>query len=68
MRKPDPAIYEAVEKDCCLAPHSLLFADDRDENIEAARARGWQTHLFETPAGWAECLVSAGLLTREEAA
>lgn len=67
VRKPDPAIYAAVEEDCGLAPRSLLFTDDRDENIEAARARGWQVHLFEHPAGWAECLISAGLLTPEEA-
>lgn len=67
MRKPDPAIYAAVEADCGIAPEALLFADDRDDNISAARARGWQTHLFETPAGWAECLIRAGLLTKEEA-
>ncbi|MEO3413184.1 HAD family phosphatase [Roseovarius sp. CAU 1744] len=68
MRKPDPAIYAAVEADCRLPPETLLFADDRDENIAAAAARGWQTHLFTTPAGWADRLVAAGLLRREEAA
>lgn len=68
MRKPDPAIYLAVEADCGLPPQSLLFADDRDDNIEAAQARGWQTHLFTSPANWAECLVTAGLLNEDEAA
>ena len=68
MRKPQMAIYAAVEADCGLPPNALLFADDRDENIDAARVRGWQTHLFETPQGWADCLVTAGLLTRDEAA
>ena len=68
MRKPDPAIYAAVEADCGIAPESLFFADDREDNIEAARIRGWQTHLFQTPAGWADCLVRAGLLTEDEAA
>lgn len=66
-RKPDPAIYADVEADCGLPPESLLFADDREENISAARFRGWQTHLFETPAGWADCLVHAGLLSEDDA-
>jgi len=65
--KPDPAIYAAVEADCGLPPQSLLFADDRAENIAAARARGWQGHLFEHPQGWADRLVAAGLLSAEEA-
>lgn len=67
MIKPDPAIYAHVEADCGLAPDTLLFADDRPENIDAAAARGWQTHLFEHPQGWADRLVAEGLLTEEEA-
>lgn len=66
--KPDPTIYQMVEDDCGLAPETLLFADDRHDNIEVARARGWNAHLFENPQGWADCLVSHGLLTAEEAA
>jgi 2-haloacid dehalogenase len=65
--KPDVAIYEHVEKDCGIAPDGLLFADDRHDNIEAAKARGWQTHLFDGPQGWAERLVQEGLLTPEAA-
>ena len=66
--KPSARIYEMVEEDCGVAPEALLFADDRADNIAAAKARGWQTHLFEGPEGWADRLVSEGLLTREEAA
>ncbi len=65
--KPDPAIYLMVEEDCGLPPNTLIFADDRPENIAAAAARGWQTHLFTTPQGWADRLVAEGLLTAEEA-
>lgn len=68
LAKPDPAIYAAVEADCGLAPESLLFADDRADNIAAAAARGWKTHLFDDPAGWAQTLIDYGLLTRDEAA
>lgn len=65
--KPEVRIYEMVEEDCRIAPEALIFADDRADNIAAAAARGWQTHLFEGPQGWADCLVSKGLLTAEEA-
>ena len=65
--KPDPAIYAHVEADCGLAAQALLFTDDRIDNIEAARTRGWQTHLFEGAGGWANTLVRAGLLTKEDA-
>ena len=67
MVKPDVEIYAAVEADCGLAPHALLFADDRQENIEAAAARGWQTHLFAGPEGFAADLMGRGLLTADEA-
>lgn len=60
--KPDPTIYQMLEDDCGVPPEALLFADDRDENIAAAQARGWQTHLFEGPEGWAKRLESEGLL------
>lgn len=66
--KPDPKIYEIVETDSGVAPDALLFTDDRPDNIEMAANRGWQTHLFEGPDGWAERLVASGLLTPEEAA
>lgn len=65
--KPDPRIYEMVEADSGLPPESLLFTDDRTDNVAAAAARGWQTHLFETPEGWAARLVAASLLSEEEA-
>ena len=66
--KPDPAIYAALETETGLREGALLFTDDRVENIEAARRRGWQTHLFDGPAGWAARLVAEGLLTPAEAA
>ncbi|MBN9886303.1 HAD family hydrolase [Salipiger abyssi] len=63
VTKPDPRIYEMVEADCGLAPGALLFADDRADNLATAAARGWQVHLFEGAEGWADCLVSHGLLS-----
>lgn len=66
--KPDPAIYAVVEDDCGLAPDTLLFVDDRIDNINTARARGWRAHHFEGAKGWSQTLVKSGLLTQEEAA
>lgn len=67
MAKPDHDIYQAVEADCGFPPQALLFADDRADNIETADKRGWQTHLFDGPQGWADRLVAEGVLTQEEA-
>lgn len=64
--KPDPRIFDMVEADCGIAPEALLFTDDRADNIDEARAHGWQTHLFDGPDGWADRLVATGLLTRKE--
>lgn len=65
LLKPEPEIYAHVEAETGLPPESLLFADDRPENVEAARARGWQAHLFDGPEGWAARLAGEGLLTVE---
>lgn len=65
--KPDAGIYQALEADCTFDTRALLFTDDRPENIEAAKRRGWQTHLFDGPDGWAHTLVQAGLLSETEA-
>ena len=67
VAKPDIEIYQMVEADCGVAPEGLLFADDRQDNIDAAALRGWQVHLFQTPQGWADRLVAEGLIESEEA-
>ncbi len=66
VTKPDTRIYAMVEADCGLPPESLLFTDDRADNIEAAQARGWQTHLFDGPEGFADRLVAEKLLSKED--
>lgn len=66
--KPHAEIYEQVEDRLPYSPNALLFTDDRPENIEAARERGWKTHLFEGPEGLSERLVAEGLLSPESAA
>ncbi|WBL32734.1 HAD family phosphatase [Sinirhodobacter sp. HNIBRBA609] len=65
--KPEARIYEMVEQASGMAGAQLLFTDDRADNIAAAHLRGWKTHLFEGPAGWAARLVAEGLLSDAEA-
>ncbi len=65
--KPAALIYQMLEDGSGLFGDQLIFADDRTDNIVAADARGWKTHLFEHPQGWANRLVAEGLLTEAEA-
>ena len=62
LAKPDAEIYAEVERDCGWPVEALLFTDDRAENIAAAEVRGWQTHLFDGPAGFRARLEAEGLL------
>jgi HAD superfamily hydrolase (TIGR01509 family) len=47
--KPDPPIYEAVERLTRKRGPAILYIDDRAENLETGRARGWQVILQEDP-------------------
>ena len=67
VTKPDRSIYQKLQDASGLSGSDLLFTDDRHDNIAAAQEHGWQTHLFEHPQGWADRLVSSGLLSAEEA-
>jgi 2-haloacid dehalogenase len=46
IAKPDPAIYRLAAERFGHAPERMLFIDDNRDNIEAARALGWQAHHF----------------------
>ena len=67
VTKPGPEIYKIVENDCGFAPETLLFTDDRLDNIATAAGRGWQVHHFSGPRDFAIGLVGRGLLSLSEA-
>jgi putative hydrolase of the HAD superfamily len=46
LAKPDPAVFEAVLDDLGATPQSVLFVDDRAENVLAATALGLQAMRF----------------------
>ena len=47
--KPDPKLYEVVEKMTGASGGEILYLDDRAENVETGRQRGWQVILHESP-------------------
>jgi len=47
--KPDAKLYEVVEKMTGRKGDSILYLDDREENVAAGAARGWQVILQENP-------------------
>ncbi len=64
--KPDPAIYEHVEKTLNIDPAAILFFDDHPPNVTTARERGWQTERIDptgnSPAQMTEHLRKRGVL------
>ncbi|HEY2275349.1 MAG TPA: HAD-IA family hydrolase [Steroidobacteraceae bacterium] len=42
VMKPHAGIYAEAERRFALEPAATVFVDDRDDNIAAARGRGWQ--------------------------
>jgi HAD superfamily hydrolase (TIGR01509 family) len=60
--KPGARIFELVCEAAGMAPNELLFVDDSPRNIEAARALGFDVHLFDDPATLWPALEARGLL------
>ncbi len=57
VAKPDPRAYQAVEAGTGARGASILFFDDRPENIEAARALDWRAeHIDHTGDSAAQLL------------
>ncbi|WP_157253355.1 HAD family hydrolase [Nonomuraea typhae] len=48
--KPDPRAYEAVARDLGVEVGQILFFDDREENVLAARSAGMVAEVFTSAA------------------
>ncbi|MBK6765316.1 MAG: HAD-IA family hydrolase [bacterium] len=46
--KSDPGVFEAIVKEVALPAERILFIDDLQKNIDAARKASISTHLFTT--------------------
>lgn len=60
--KPDPAIFRRAAERFDHAPADMLFVDDGERNIQAARALGFDVHHFTDPAALRPALEARGLL------
>jgi len=47
FRKPQDEIYELAERKASVEPSAILFVENSVEHIKAAKARGWQTLLYD---------------------
>ena len=60
MAKPDPAIYRLTLDKLATRPEETLFIDDKQANIDAARALGMIAIQFSTIEKLREDLIAAG--------
>lgn len=61
VRKPDVAFYEALLQRIDRRPDEVLFIDDREGNVEAARRCGVRSHRFTDVATLRAWLASEGV-------
>ena len=62
LAKPDDAIFAAAEQTLGLNPAETLFLDDSVRNVHAARARGWQAAVIDSPHSVQHALAAHGVL------
>lgn len=62
VAKPDPAIYEILERRSQRRGAQIFFTDDNPANVKAARDRGWDAHLFTDADALESQLQQTGLL------
>ena len=60
--KPDPHVYAAAAALAGVADGSILFIDDRPDNVAAAKQAGWQAIAFESAGQLRKDLETRGIL------
>jgi putative hydrolase of the HAD superfamily len=61
--KPESGIYEVLEQTSGCSGGEIAYLDDRPENIEAGRARGWRVIHHRTPAETRAALEALAVLS-----
>lgn len=61
MAKPDPEIYQHTLERLGVEPEEALFLDDKEINVEGARALGMQSLVFSNVADLREQMRAAGM-------
>jgi HAD superfamily hydrolase (TIGR01509 family) len=60
-RKPEPLIFQALIREAGLLPEQILYVDDKEEFVAAARTQGLVAWHFVTPRDFKERLGAGGL-------
>ncbi len=58
LAKPDPAIFRVFQQMTEFSASRILFFDDREENVQAARAAGWHAEQIDHTGDTADQLAS----------
>ena len=61
LAKPDPAIYQHAAEGLATPPSAILFLDDREENILAARTAGMTAIQYTTHPAFLESMTTQNL-------
>ncbi|MBW0102597.1 HAD-IA family hydrolase [Pseudonocardia sp. KRD291] len=61
VAKPSADIYRRADHEFRTAPEQVVFFDDRDDNVRAARAHGWDAHVWRGAAAAMTTLRSRGI-------
>jgi putative hydrolase of the HAD superfamily len=62
LSKPDPRLFARAAERFGTAPGACLLIDDHPANVEAAKACGWQAHLFKDASGLRAALKAQRLI------
>ena len=60
--KPEPEIFRLAQRRFGVPAQEIVFLDDHEPNVVAARAMGWQAFVFTNAAQAEADLRSLGLL------
>jgi putative hydrolase of the HAD superfamily len=63
IEKPAPQAYEILVQTLHLLPEEIVFIDDNLENVEAAKAKGIDAIIFESPEQVRKELQQRGILS-----
>lgn len=62
VAKPSPDVYRRADVEFLTTPDQVIFFDDRNDNVRAARAHGWDAHVWRGAGGALTVLRDRGVL------
>ncbi|MCX6731306.1 MAG: HAD-IA family hydrolase, partial [Candidatus Roizmanbacteria bacterium] len=48
LQKPDKALFELAEKEARVSKEEILFIDNQEKHVLAARQCGWQAYVYDS--------------------